>query len=173
MRTFGRLILAMALGAASTPTLADPPPGAAVPVLVSFSAQFEAQLRSNYGLDEGEVLRGVIIQALGSALGAPPADPMKRISVEVVLESAKPTHPTRLQLAREPGMDFLRSISLGGAELTATLRGANGRELAHVSHSYFAPTLEFASSAGEAWADARRSIQGFAAAVAAKIRAVG
>ena len=81
--------------------------------------------------------------------------------------------PTREQIGREPGLDFVRSRSLGGAELTATLRGADGRSLGRVNYSYYAPTLHLASQAAEAWADARISIQRFATQVAAKLKAAG
>jgi len=170
MGILGRWIIAAALAAAPMVAPAATADGSQVAVVVSFSPQFEARLRSDYGVEEGEVLRTVITQALGSRLGAT-TDPLRRVSVEVVLESAKPTHPTPRQLAREPGLDFLRSLSPGGAELSATLRGADGRSLGQVSYSYFAPTLQLASRAGEAWADARLSIEGFAAAGAAKLRA--
>jgi hypothetical protein len=169
MRMLGALILVVGLGGTSSVAHADPP-AESVPVQVGFSPEFETQLRSTYGVDQAEVLRAAIAEALGRALGAPASDPQKQVSIEVVVESAKPTHPTPRQLFQEPGIDFLRSKSPGGAELSARLRGADGRSLGQVSYSYFAPTLQLASPAGEAWADARLAIQRFASAVAAKLR---
>ena len=170
MRILRGLIFALAVAAVGGIAMGRAAPAATVPVTVSFSPQFESRLRNEYGVREGDVLRGAISDAIQSALAA---SAETGVSVEVVLESAKPTHPTREQMSREPGIDFLRSKSLGGADLTATLRGADGRSLGRVTYSYYAPTLQLASQAGEAWADARISIQRFATQVAAKLKAAG
>jgi hypothetical protein len=169
MQGIGRLFAVLTLTAVAGVTAAQTT-NSSVPITITFSPAFESRLRSDYGPKEGEVLRSVIADALRSATAGSGA---RGIAVEVVLESAKPTHPTPQQLGRDPGLDFLRSISQGGAELTATVRGSDGRALGQVTYSYYAPTLQLASRAGEAWADARLSIQRFATAVAAKIKSLG
>jgi len=168
MRSLARLCVTAAwLSLAGVADAEAPAPAAAVEV--SIAPRFEAELKNTYGADQGEVLKRAITDALASRL----ATRARAVRVEVVLEWAKPTHPTPLQLEREPGLDFLRSISPGGADLRATLHGADGRELGQVSYSYYAPDLHLASRAGEAWADARVSIGRFADAVARKLSSSG
>jgi hypothetical protein len=82
----------------------------------------------------------------------------------------RPTHPTRKQVCDNPSIDPLRSLSVGDADLTATLLAGDGRVLATVSHQHFPPDLASISPAGDPWADARVAIDRFAARAAARAR---
>ena len=135
---------------------------------VAISAPLQADLAKKYGVDEGAVLTQEVSERVGrelKAAGATLADGAP-VRIEMSIESAVPTHPTRWQLQQNPSLDYLRSISRGGARLTAVLRGANGQELERVEFDRYAPTLHEASMSGGAWGDADRAIEGFASAVA-------
>jgi hypothetical protein len=168
-----KLIVAVALVAAQFPALATGPASEQVPIVVTLSAALESKLADTYGIEEGEVLRAYVAKSLTRVIGRTTAARAVAhgVSVAVVLDDARPTHPTRRQLADNPSVDFLRSISLGGAVLTGTMRAADGRVLATVSHQYFAPDLVSISPAATAWADARVAIERFSVELAAKLAA--
>ena len=135
---------------------------------VAISAALQADLQKKYGADEGAVLgesvRSKVERELKDA-GASLADGAP-VRIEISIESAVPTHPTRWQLQQNPSLDYLRSISRGGARLTAVLRGANGQQLERVEFDRYAPTLREASMSGGAWGDADRAFEGFATQLA-------
>jgi hypothetical protein len=72
------------------------------------------------------------------------------------------------QLAAEPDLDYIRSFSIGGAELHAVLRDAEGNVLTEVDHRNYNQTLsEFhGSPPATTWSEARRAIRRFAEKVA-------
>ncbi|MGB8326246.1 MAG: hypothetical protein WCE48_01570 [Steroidobacteraceae bacterium] len=174
MRAIEKLIVAVALLAALVPVVASDTARATVPVAVTFSPALQAKLASTYGREEAPVLRAYVTDAVGRALGqdATARARARGLRVAVVIVAAQASHPTRRQVSDNPSIDALLSTSLGGAELTGTVRAADGRVIASVSHEQFAPSLEIASAAGDPWADARRAIQEFATKLAARIAAI-
>ena len=171
MRIDARLIIVAALLAAQP--VASGEAGRPVAVTVTFGPALESKLGASYGTEEAEVLRACVVRSVGEALeqrrGGRPGTPAA--SIAVVITDAQPSHPTRRQRSDNPSLDPLRSVSLGGADLNGTVRAADGRVLATVSHRHFAPNFELASPAGDAWADARVAIQQWAADVVARIAA--
>jgi hypothetical protein len=151
-------------------------PGAGFPVVAAavriapaaVADALQAALRDRYGTAEGPVLQAAVAESLGRALKAAGATPddAAALRLEVSIEDAAPTHPTRHQLELNPSLDALRSVSRGGARLHAVLRGADGKEVDHVDYDYYAMSLEQVSAAGDAWADARVAIRRFSARVA-------
>ena len=141
-------------------------PGYAAPVRVApatVGATLQAALHDRYGVEEGPVLQAAVAESLGRALkaaGAAPDD-SAALRVEVSIEDAAPTHPTRHQQQLNPSLDPLSSVSLGGARLRAVLRGVDGKEIDHVDYDYYAVSLDQVSPSGNAWADARVTIQRF------------
>jgi hypothetical protein len=134
----------------------------------SLSAALQGALHDRYGVAEGPVLQAAVAESLGrelKAAGATPDD-SAALRIEVAIEDAVPTHPTRHQMDMNPSLDPLRSVSLGGARLRAVLRGADGKEVDHVDYDHYAVAFDQVSPSGDAWADARVSIQRFAAQVA-------
>lgn len=134
---------------------------------IQFSAALEETIADDYGAREEDVLRGMVERAVSAALtrvggqiveGGP-------IVVEVTLVDARPNRPTLGQLSNQPGLDFGRSLSIGGAELTATLRHANGASIGDVHYEYYTPIIEDALGASTWW-DAQRAIRRFARRVA-------
>lgn len=145
------------------------------PVEVILSTTLEVKIDVSYGKAEAGLLRGSVTEAIRDALARGPAlSPAARsASIVVVIEDARPTHPTPRQLADDPSIDYLRSVAVGGAELTATVRAADGRVLATVSERHWPASLELGSPAADDWADARVAIRSLAAKVAEALRKSG
>jgi hypothetical protein len=143
--------------------IASPAAAEISPAQISFSPEFETALREELGEDEGDYLRETTSAAINRAIarrnvrGAGPA-------IEVVIVDADPNHPTMHQMTETPGLS-MQSISLGGAELRAVLRGADGAVVEEVSHRRYNHTLEEIGAA-TTWGEARRAIRRFADKVA-------
>lgn len=135
---------------------------------VSFSAEMQTALEEDLGAREAEVLQSAVTSAVEQALarrGATLGDPGS-LRVEIAIVDADPNRPTLEQLADEPGLDSLRSISVGGAELRAVLRSADGQVIDEVSHRQYDQNIEDAERANTTWSTARRAIRRFATKVA-------
>lgn len=149
--------------------LALAPTAAAVTLApISFSPQFEEALQEDLGAREGDVLREDIEGAVSRALAARGVNVgSSGGTIEIVLVDADPNRPTMEQLASQPGLDSIRSISIGGAELHAVLRGANGEVITEVDHRGYDYSIEDASTrAANTWSRARQAIRRFANEVA-------
>ena len=134
----------------------------------TIAAPLQASLHDRYGAAEGAVLQQMVsdwltrsLKAAGAsvAAGAP-------VRIEVSIDDAVPSHPTRYQIEHSPGLDPLRSISLGGARLHAVLRDAGGQVLDQVEYDRYATSLHEVSPSGDAWGDARVTIERFSELVA-------
>jgi hypothetical protein len=134
---------------------------------ITVGARLQAALHDRYGVAEGPVLQSAVAESLGRALKAAGAtvDDSAALRIEVSIEEAMPTHPTRHQIELSPSLDPLRSVSRGGARLRAVLRGADGKEMDHVDYDYYAMSLDTVSPSLDAWADARVTIDRFSAQV--------
>ena len=82
------------------------------------------------------------------------------LRIAITLDNAWPNRPTREQLADRPGLS-MRSISLGGARLSAVLFDASGAEVSTMEYSW--RTSHISDSIGRAtWSDAERTFDRFA-----------
>ena len=88
------------------------------------------------------------------------------VTVEISIIDAAPNRPTMEQLVDTPGLDAINSVSIGGAELRAVLRSADGRTLSEVTHRRYNYNLADVSGAATTWTEARRAIRQFANKVA-------
>lgn len=151
--------LAFAGSAAAAPVTVAP---------VSFSSEFQDSLDSDYGVREGEYLREAVVDSVGRALAHRGAslDQTGGLSVEVTIVRARPNRPTMQQLRYNPSIDPMRSVSIGGAELVAVIRGSDGGVVAEVRHSRFNHSLEDLVGPPTTWTEARRAINQFATKVA-------
>jgi len=142
--------------------------GAVTLAPVSFSQEFETALNEDIGVREGAYLSREVQNAIGAALARRGvAVGANGGTIEVVIVDADPNRPTMQQLANQPALDYIRSFSIGGAELRAVLRGANGEVLSQVSHRGYNHTIEDASNfSPTTWSEARRAIRRFANKVA-------
>src|SRR5690349_5943944 len=124
----------VALGAIGFATAAAAGPVSLTPI--KFSDQLQTSLQRDLGVREGDVLRDRVEQAVSSALtrrgatvqsGAP-------VTIDIEVIDADPNKPTFQQLSTRPYPSYMESTSIGGAELRATLRGADGQVLDQVSY---------------------------------------
>ena len=170
-RKLRTLFLTALLGAlaASPWAAAAADAGAAVSVgPVAIGDTLQKALKDRYGVDEGRELQQAVTQSLSRSLKGVGAEQGEgaAIRIEVLIDSATPTHPTRRQMSENPSLDYLASISRGGAELHAVLRNASGQVLDHVAFDYYAYSLREASMSASAWGDAYLAIDRFADQVA-------
>lgn len=136
---------------------------------VSFSPEFETELNEDIGTREGEYLRADVEDAVRGALARHGASiGSGGPTIEIVIVDADPNRPTMQQLADRPGLDPMRSVSIGGAELHAVLRGPDGQVITEIEHRHYNSSLaEFHGFPPAApWSEARRSIRRFAEKVA-------
>lgn len=134
---------------------------------VSFSPEFQQSLDENLGPREGEILSAAVTQAVERALARRGATiGGGGVTVEIVIVDADPNRPTMRQLADQPSLDASRSVSIGGAELRAVLRGADGATLTEVSYRRYNHSLDDLVGPPSTWTEARRAINRFAERVA-------
>lgn len=82
-------------------------------------------------------------------------------SAQLVLTDLKPNRPTMQQQRDTPGLDPIRSVSIGGAAIEGQLTMADGQTRA-VKFSYFSPTIRDVWGYG-VWQDADRAFERFSA----------
>ncbi|OQW60943.1 MAG: hypothetical protein A4S17_02220 [Proteobacteria bacterium HN_bin10] len=145
--------------AATAALLAIASPAFAQSTPVSFSPEFQQALEEDLGAREGEVLRAAVIDAIDAEFARRGASTPSGITVTIV--DAAPNRPTMQQLRDQPGLDSVRSISIGGAELRATL--PNGEVVTHRRYNH---SLSDLSGAASTWTEAHRAIRRFAVKVA-------
>ncbi len=78
-------------------------------------------------------------------------------TAELVLTDLKPNRPTREQIRATPGLDPIRSISIGGAAIKGQIVTADGQRLP-VDYSYFSDNLRDVRGYG-VWRDADRAFE--------------
>ncbi|MET4684774.1 hypothetical protein [Brevundimonas faecalis] len=75
--------------------------------------------------------------------------------VELTITDLKPNRPTMQQMGDKPGLDGMRSLSIGGAAVEGTVTLASG-EVQPVKFDYYTPTLADARGS-TTWTDAQRA----------------
>lgn len=145
--------------------LAGAAPASALTVEAKVSAEFQAKLEKDYGIREREVLVDALtrkVEAILTKKGVA-AD-----RVVVTIEDAKPNRPTFQQVSDRPGLDPMRSISLGGAHITGVAYDASGKEIGKAEVDRYETDLT--NSIGAAtWSDARWTFDRFARRLADSI----
>lgn len=163
---FSRLLSAAALAAVFVASTASAQPVTIAPV--SYSPEFQAALEEDLGQREGAYLSTAVERAVSTALtrrGASVGTDAP-IVIEATIVDADPNRPTFEQLSDNPGLDAIRSVSIGGAELHAVLRGADGRVLTEVNHRRYNHSIDDLFGAPTTWTAARQAIRQFANKVA-------
>ena len=143
---------------------------------ISFSPEFQVELDEELGAREGEYLRSAVTEAVSAALARRGASlgAGANLTIEISIVDADPNRPTMQQTSGRAGLDPMRSVSTGGAELRAVLRGAGGQVVAEVDHRRYDETLEDVFVPPTTWTSAERSIRQFARKVAdAYVEAAG
>lgn len=129
----------------------------AASISVTYSEDFAEMLDEEYGEREGDVLSGVIIRDIEQALARNEVD---ATVISIVIEDAKPNRPTLEQLGARPGLDPIRSISIGGMALAGKAFDADGNEIASIEYEWFENNIRDVIGTGT-WGDARRASDRF------------
>lgn len=130
---------------------------------VSFSPEFQTALEDEYGVREGEYLRTAVESAIQAELTRRGIS-SSAANIEVTIVDAEPNRPTMQQLFDRPSLDGT-SVSIGGAELRATIRTASGAT-SEVTHRRYNHSLADLTGTAMTWTEARRAIRQFAVKVA-------
>lgn len=145
------------------------------PVMVrpmTVDAELQKKFDEDYGVREIRELQDAVNRAVANELGKAGATlgTTGGVILETTLVDAKPTRPTMYQTQKRPGLDMMRSVSLGGAELRARLIAEDGRVLNEISYDWYEWDINNAVAA-TTWTDARRAIRIFADQVGKAYRA--
>jgi hypothetical protein len=170
MRVVSLLAGAAAL-AFATAAAADPVPVAPI----SYSPEFQQELNDDLGAREGVYLSAQVTRAVARELAERGAtmSASAPLTIEISIIDADPNRPTFQQLADQPSLDGFRSISIGGAELRAVLRGADGSVVSEITHRRYNHSLADIQGAATTWSEARVAIRQFANKVADAYVAAG
>jgi hypothetical protein len=134
---------------------------------VSFSPEFQVLVDEELGAREGDYLRETVTRRVAAALSqrGVTVGQSANVTIEISIIDADPNRPTMEQQSQNLGLDGLRSVSIGGAELQAVLRGSDGRVLSEVTHRRYDHSLADVFGS-DTWHAARRAIGQFANKVA-------
>ncbi len=136
---------------------------------VTLSPSLMKRMHDSFGDREIPALQKLVADAVHKQMGSGACG--KAANIQIQIEDATPTHPTRWQMENDPSLDFLYSKSVGGAELTGRLLGADGRALTTVAYRRFAPDIYRISMAADPWADAQVTVDRFASKLIGACRA--
>lgn len=147
-----RILIAAMLGALLMPV------ANAANIDVSYSDDFQEKLEDDYGPKEGEKLAEDIRDDIEHAFKKANIDPAR---VTVVIVDAKPNRPTMQQLSDKPGLDMLRSKSIGGMDLKGIAYDADGNVIAEIEYDWYESDIRNVVAAS-VWSDANRASRRFA-----------
>ena len=159
MRSFAKLaVVAAALTLATSGTALAQPEAINITIAPDFTEQ--AQKLGQREIDEQ-------IQDLTRQLNRTLTrqNALEGATLDIVITDLKPNRPTMQQLSDRPGLDAMRSLSIGGAAFEGSVTTADG--VKHdVKYDYYSPTIQ--DSVGSAiWTDANRAYSRLASALAA------
>ena len=161
MTRFSALLFGAALLAA--------PLAAAADISVSYSEDFAEALEEDYGTREGERLTKTVRTDLEQALERRGVDVAR---IEVVIHDAKPNRPTMQQASDKPGLDMIRSVSIGGMDLSAKAFDGEGNLVAEMQYDWYQNNIRDVIGASTWW-DAGRASDRFSRKLARKLPAAG
>jgi hypothetical protein len=121
---------------------------------VTFGPELQARLPE---LGEAEVQRQAdrLAEFVARAVADTPA--LDGARIDLILTDLDPTRPTRQQVEDEPGLDPIRSVSIGGATFNGQITMADGR-VEPIRYDWYANNL--AETHGySTWGDAERAFR--------------
>jgi hypothetical protein len=133
-------------------------PASALTVEAKVSPEFQAKLEEDYGVREARILTKSLVTKIEGAFAR---QGVRAERVVVTIEDAKPNRPTMQQISDTPGLDPMRSISIGGAHLTGTAYDAGGTAIGTLEYDWYETDLSNVTGA-TTWSDARWSFDRFA-----------
>ena len=141
------------------------PAASALTVETKMSADFQKKLDKDYGVREANVLSVALVSKIERQFAS---QGVKADRVVVTIEDAKPNRPTFQQISDKPGLDGMRSISIGGAHLVGVAYDASGKEIGTFDYDWYETDLSNVIAAG-VWSDARWTFDRFARRFADKL----
>ncbi len=139
-------------------TLISAPFAMAAEITLTYSEDFAEALEDDYGIGEGDYLAGYVTEKIAESLDKAGKDVAR---IAVTINDAKPNKPTLQQLSDRPGLDYMRSISIGGMDVSAIAFDADGREIFSLSYDWFETDIRNVPPS-TTWSDARRAARIFA-----------
>lgn len=143
---------------ATAAILALTPFASATEISVDFGEKIDEDWKDTYGERELERLSENVTSDLERALNKRGVEAPR---IEVTILDAKPNRPTFEQLSDSPGLDFGRSVSIGGMALKGEAFDADGNSLLQQEYSWFENDIR-QSIHRTTWGDANRASDRFA-----------
>lgn len=150
---------------AALASLALAAPAFAVTVEARTSPEFQQKLKDDLGIREEKVLTDKLTEKVTHVFNA---RGVKADRVVVTIQDAKPNRPTWEQSADKPGLDPMRSISIGGARVTGIAYDAAGKEIGTFEYKWYESNIANVIP-GATWNDAQRTFDRFATRFADKL----
>lgn len=139
--------LAAVLAVAASPAMAEP---ASINVTVGDDLQKQLEELGPHDVQRQVARLGDVVRRALSRNGA-----LDGAQVDLVLTDLKPNRPTVRQPADQPGLDGLRSLSVGGASIEGQITTADGR-IVPVRYDWYSSSLADARGSNT-WQDADRA----------------
>jgi hypothetical protein len=140
-------------------------PAAALTVEAKISTEFQKKLDDDIGQREARTLTESLTNKVSNIFTSRGVNADR---VVVTIEDAKPNRPTFEQVSSKPGLDAMRSISLGGARITGIAYDAAGREIGTLDYDWYENDLS--NTVGSTtWTDARTAFDRFSRRFADKL----
>ena len=154
MRSFAKMaVVAAALTVATSGTALAQPEAINITISPKFAHQVEKLGEREVDDQIADLTRELnrTLERRGALQGA---------TLDLVITDLKPNRPTMQQMVDRPGLDPIRSLSVGGAAFEGTVTTADGVKHA-VKYDYYSPTI-YDSLGSATWADANRAYLRFA-----------
>lgn len=133
-------------------------PASALTVEAKMSTEFQKKLDDELGAREAKTLTDALTRKVTNAFASRGVNADR---VVVTVEDAKPNRPTFQQVTDKPGLDAMRSISIGGARVSGIAYNASGTEIGRFEYKWYETDLANVLAAST-WTDARTSFDRFA-----------
>ena len=140
-------------------------PAFAVTVEARTSPAFQEKLKDDLGVREEKILTDRLSEKVTRVFNQ---RGVKADRVVVTIEDAKPNRPTWEQTADKPGLDPMRSISIGGARVTGIAFDASGKEIGKFEYKWYESNIANVIP-GATWDDAQKTFDRFASRFADKL----
>lgn len=152
MRT--TFFLAAASAAAALAGAAQAQPAA---INITIGDQLESEAAQRLGPAEVFQRARILEDRLAQALASNPV--YDGAHINLVLTDVAPNRPTRHQLSHTPGLDYIRSYSVGGAAIEGEIITADG-QVHPVRYDWYSPSIRDARYQST-WQDADRAFTRF------------
>lgn len=153
------------LAATALASIAMALPASALTVDAKVSPEFQKKLDDDIGAREAATLTEAVTRKVTDVFTA---RGIQADRVVVTIEDARPNRPTFQQASDKPGLDVMRSISIGGAEVSGIAYDASGKEIGRLNYDWYENDLSNVIGSAT-WTDARTTFARFANRFADKL----